>query len=68
PWIKNGAAYAIGMITVGVLISFANCVSTFFGARFFLPVFSLFQLAMFLGVSLLGSVLTERLESFRNPR
>jgi hypothetical protein len=62
-WIKNGAAYAITMITVGVLISFANCVSTFYGARFFLPVYSLFQLAMFLGISLLGGVLMERLES-----
>jgi hypothetical protein len=67
-WIQNGAACAISMIIVGVLIAFANCASTFFGARFYLPVFSLFQLAMFVGISLLGSVLMERLESFRNPR
>jgi hypothetical protein len=65
---QTGVAYVISMIIVGTLISFGNCVSTFFGARFYLPVFSLFQLAMFLGVSLLWSVLMERLETSRNPR
>jgi hypothetical protein len=65
---QTGVAYVIGLIVVGTLISFGNCVSTFFGARFYLPVFSLYQLAMFLGVSLLASGLMERLETSRNPR
>jgi len=68
PRTQTGVAYVLSMIIVGALISFGNCISTFSGARFYLPVFSLFQLAMFLGVSLLGSVLMERLETFRNPR
>jgi hypothetical protein len=68
PSTQVGLAYVVSMIAVGVLISFGNCVSTFFGARFYLPVFSLFQLAMFLGLSLLGCAVMERLETCRNPR
>ena len=68
PSTQVGLAYVVSMILVGVLISFGNCASTFFGARFYLPVYSLFQLAMFLGLSLLGCVVTERLETCRNPR
>ena len=65
---QAGGVCVFSMIIVAVLISLGNCMSTFFGGRFYLPVFSLFQLAMFLGVSLLGSVLMERLETSRNPR
>jgi hypothetical protein len=57
-----GASYAIGMIVVGVLVSLANCLSTFFGARFYLPVYSLFQMGFLLTVSLAGNVLLRRLE------
>jgi hypothetical protein len=63
-----GAFYAIAMIVVGVLVSFANCLSTFFGARFYLPVYSLFQMGMLLSLSLAAKVLIERLESFKDPR
>jgi hypothetical protein len=68
PVTKAGASYATGMIAVGLLVSFGNCLSTFFGARFYLPVYSLFQMGMLLAVSLAGNVLLERLESFKNPR
>jgi hypothetical protein len=69
-WLQTqiGVAYVISMIIVGTLISLGNCASTFYGARFYLPVFSLFQIAMFLGVSLLVNILMERLETSRNPR
>ncbi len=68
PRTQTGSAYVTSMIVVGALISFGNCISTFFGARFYLPVYSLFQFALFLGISLLGTVLMERLESSRNSR
>ena len=66
--VSEGVSYAIGMVVLGFLISFGNCASTFFGARFYLPVYSLFQIGMLLAVSLAGNVLRERLESFKNPR
>ncbi len=71
--LKVGVSYAASMIVVGVLVSFANCLSTFFGARFYLPVYSLFQMGMLLAVSLAGKFFMERLgrerlESFKNPR
>ena len=59
---EAGASYAIGMIVVGVLVSLANCLSTFYGARFYLPVYSLFQMGFLLTVSLGGNVLLRRLE------
>ncbi len=73
PLTKAGVSYAASLITVGVLISFANCVSTFYGARFYLPVYTLFQMGMLLAISLVGKVFMERLgrerlESFKNPR
>jgi hypothetical protein len=73
PLTKAGLCYAASLISVGVLISFANCVSTFYGARFYLPVYTLFQMGMLLAISWLGKVFLERLgweklESFKNPR
>jgi hypothetical protein len=68
PVTEAGAWYATGMIVVGLLVSFANCLSTFFGARFYLPVYSLFQMGMLLALSLAANVLLERLESFKSPR
>jgi hypothetical protein len=65
---KASALYATAMIVVGLLFSGANCLSTFFGARFYLPVYSLFQMGMLLAVSLAGNVLMERLERFKNSR
>ena len=65
---KSGISYAACMIVVGILISLANCFSTFLGARFYLPVYSLFQMGMLLAFSLAMNVLMERLESFKKPR
>ena len=65
---KSGASYAAGLIIVGLVISMANCLSTFFAARFYLPVYSLFQMGMLLAISLAVNVLMERLESFKNSR
>ena len=65
---KASAWYATAMIVVGLLFSGANCLSTFFGARFYLPVYSLFQMGMLLAVLLAGNVLMERLERFKNSR
>ena len=56
------------MIVVGLLVSFATCLSTYFQARLFLPVYSLFQMGMLLAVSLAANVLLERLEGLKNPR
>jgi len=68
PRAAEGAWYAIAMIILGFLISMGNCTSTFFGARHYLPVYSLFQMGMLLAASLAGNVLMERLESFKKPR
>jgi hypothetical protein len=70
---KAGVSYAASLIAVGVLISFANCLSTFYGARFYLPVYTLFQMGLLLAISLVGKFFMERLgrerlESFKNPR
>jgi hypothetical protein len=65
---KAGTSYAACMIVVGILICLANCFSTFLGARFYLPVYSLFQMGMLLAVSLAVNALMERLESFKEPR
>jgi hypothetical protein len=68
PVAAAGTSYATSLIVVGLLVCCGNCLSTFFGARFYLPVYSLFQLGMLLGISLVGNVLVERLESFKKPR
>ena len=59
---------AVSMIVVGLLFALGNCLSTFFGARFYLPVYSLFQTGLMLAMSLAASVHLERLESFENTR
>lgn len=48
---KEGISYAISMVVVGLLFAVGNCFSTFFGARFYLPVYSLFQMGMMLAAS-----------------
>jgi hypothetical protein len=68
PRAAEGAWYAVAMIILGFLISMGNCASTFFGARHYLQVYSLFQMGMLLAASLAGNVLMERLESFKKPR
>jgi hypothetical protein len=73
PIVQAGASYTASMIVLGILVSLTNCLSTFFGARFYLPVYSLFQMAMLLAASLAGNILLERrrrerLESFKDSR
>jgi hypothetical protein len=73
PIAQAGASYTASMLALGVLVSLGNCLSTFFGARFYLPVYSLFQMAMLLAASLAGTILLERrrrerLESLKDSR
>jgi hypothetical protein len=60
--------YATSMIVVGLLVSLATCVSTYFQTRLFLPLYSLFQMSMLLVISLSANVLLEWLKSLRNLR
>jgi hypothetical protein len=64
PTTAAGAWYATGMILVGFMVSFATCVSTYFQARLYLPVYSLFQMGMLLAVSMGANVLLERWAAF----
>ena len=57
PLAKEGIAYAMSVIALGLLFALGNCLSTFFGARFYLPVYSLFQMAMMLAASIAFEVL-----------
>ncbi len=57
PLAKEGISYAMSMIALGLLFALGNCLSTFSGARFYLPVYSLFQMAMMLAASVAFKVL-----------
>ncbi len=48
---KAGISYAVSMIVVGLLFALGNCLSTFSGSRFYLPVYSLFQMGLMLAAS-----------------
>ncbi len=56
---KEGISYAMSMILLGLLFALGNCSSTFFGARFYLPVYSLFQMGMMLAASVACKVLAQ---------
>jgi hypothetical protein len=49
--VNEGISCAISMVVLGLLLALGNCFSTFFGARFYLPVYSLFQMGMMLAAS-----------------
>jgi hypothetical protein len=68
PVTEAGAWYATTMIVVGLLVSFATCLSTYFQGRLYLPVYSLFQMGMLLAVSLSANVLLQRVENLKTPR
>lgn len=68
PLARLGICYAMGLIALGFLVALGNCLTTFFGARFYLPVYSLYQTGMMLAISLAITVHIEKLESFRKPR
>jgi hypothetical protein len=42
----------MSIIVLGLLFALGNCLSTFSGARFYLPVYSLFQMALMLAASM----------------
>ena len=65
PVTGTGACYATGMIVVGLLVSFATCLSTYFQGRLYLPVYSLFQTGTLLAVSLAANVFLEILQVLR---
>ena len=67
PSAKEGISYAMSMIALGLLVALGNCLSTFSGARFYLPVYSLFQMAMMLAASMAFKVLAQD-PRFRLPR
>lgn len=52
-----GTVYVGTLIGLGGLFAFANCASTNFDARYLLPVYSCFQIALMLSVSILLSPL-----------
>jgi hypothetical protein len=63
PVTEATAWYAASLIAVGLLVSLAICLSTYFQARLYLPVYSLFQMGMLLAVSLAANVFLERLKN-----
>ena len=65
---RAGISYALSMVALGLFFALGNCLSTFLGARFYLPVYSLFQMGMMLALSLAVNVHIEKLESFGNSR
>lgn len=56
-WRRRGAqgaipvAYGGALVITGCLIALGTCASTFFGARLYLPVYSLFEIAALLIVT-----------------
>jgi hypothetical protein len=65
PVTEAGAWYATSMVVTALLISFATCLSTYFQARLFLPVYSLYQMSMLLALSLAADFVLRRLKRFR---
>jgi hypothetical protein len=43
------ATYSLAMVVLGFLMALGSCLTTFSAARFYLPVYSLFQIGMILG-------------------
>ena len=68
PVIEAGILYAAGMIVAGLLVSFATCLSTYFQARLYLPLYSLFQMSMLLAISLGGEIVLDKMASLKKSR
>jgi hypothetical protein len=58
-------SYSAAMVALGLLMVFGSCLTTFSAARFNLPTYSFFQMAMIFGGLAATAGLTERLESLR---
>jgi len=63
--VRLRTSYAVAMVALGLLMVFGSCLTTFSAARFNLPVYSLFQMAMIFGGLTATAGLTERLETLR---
>ena len=53
----TGVGYAWSMVVTGFLMALGNCFSTSFGARYYLPLYSLAQISVMLLTSLLSQTL-----------
>jgi hypothetical protein len=62
---EQRANYSLAMVAVGFLVVFGSCLTTFSAARFYLPIYSLFQMAMIFGGLAAIAGLTERLKTSR---
>jgi hypothetical protein len=62
------ASYSLAMVVLGLLMAFGSCLTTFSAARFYLPTYSLFQIAIIFGGSALTAGAIERLETLRKSR
>ena len=61
-WLRAG--YSIALLALAILMIAGSCLTTFSAARFYLPSYSLFQMAMiFGGTAVAGWKSTERLET-----
>jgi hypothetical protein len=68
PSVELKASYSLAMVVLGFLIAFGSCLTTFSAARFYLPIYSLFQIAMILGGLAATAGPLERLETLRKSR
>jgi len=58
-------SYSAAMVVLALLMVLGSCLTTFSAARFNLPVYSLFQMAMIFGGLTAAAGLTERLETLQ---
>ena len=63
--VRLRTSYAAAMVLLALLMVLGSCLTTFSAARFNLPVYSLFQMAMIFGGLTATAGLTERLETLR---
>jgi hypothetical protein len=61
-------SYSAAMVVLALLMVLGSCLTTFSAARFNLPTYSLFQMAMMFGGLTVTAALTERLETLRKSR
>jgi hypothetical protein len=61
-------SYSAALVALGLMMVLGSCLTTFSAARFNLPAYSLFQMAMIFGGLAATAGLTERLETLRKTR
>jgi hypothetical protein len=65
PVTEAGVSCATGLIIVAVLIALVTCLSTYFQARLFLPVYTLFQMGMLMVISLATNIIIEEVSNLK---